>query len=520
MAILGFRDIAVICVAGSLHLFYRYRRKNQHPLPPSLQGWPIVGNAFQIPLTFVHVFYQDLGRKLGSKIVYVEAMGQPIVVINDAQIASDLLDKRSTIYSSRPQNRMLVEVIGAKYFFALLPYGEEWRNHRRIFQQHFSTKMTPREQETALNFIQRGLLPNLYHNPKGLKEHVDGCIGGISLSMTYGLPVQRNHDSLIQKSADAFAIAMSAASPGKYLVNVIPILKYVPKWFPGAGFKRWAPLALTQLLEVLNEPYEQTLKRMDNGTAPESFVSSSLEIHREGPDFETNEKHIKQAASQIFGAASETTVASVMTFVLAMLKHPQIQRKVQQEIDAIVGSDRLPDFTDREHLPYLAAVLKEVLRWNPIAPMGVPHSTTQEDYYEGYYIPKGSIVMANAHAIFQDEERFPNPKDFKPDRFIKDGVLKTDVLDPFVVATFGFGRRICPGMHIGQSVLYLAAASIIYLFDISPAIDADGNTIEVEPEFIAASLVSEPLPFPCRITPRKGKNVEGLLHEFLGTEVL
>jgi hypothetical protein len=80
--------------------------------------------------------------------------------------------------------------------------------------------------------------------------------------MTYGLPVQRRADPLIHKSAEAFAIAMATASPGKYLVNVFPILKYVPKWFPGAGFKRLAPIVLAQLLEVLNEPYEKTLNRM------------------------------------------------------------------------------------------------------------------------------------------------------------------------------------------------------------------------------------------------------------------
>ncbi|KAJ3552425.1 hypothetical protein NP233_g12887 [Leucocoprinus birnbaumii] len=112
------------------------------------------------------------------------------------------------------------------------------------------------------------------------------------------------------------------------------------------------------------------------------------------------------------------------------------------------------------------------------------------------------------------------PKDFNPDRFIEKGVLKNDVLDPFVVASFGFGRRVCPGSRIGLSVLYLAAASLSSVFDISPTLDHDGKPIDVEPKFAAASSVSGVLPFPCNITPRQGRNVESLLQEHLDTEML
>ncbi|KAJ3560613.1 hypothetical protein NP233_g10721 [Leucocoprinus birnbaumii] len=406
MMAFGLRDLAIICVTGSIYFLYHYRRRNRHPLPPRLRGWPIVGNAFQLPLTFVHLFYQDLGRKLGSKIICAEALGQTIIVINDAQIAIDLLEKRSTIYSSRPPIRMLVEVIGAKWFFGLLPYGEEWRSQRRIFQQHFSTKFTPREQETATRFIQKGLLANLYQDPQKFNDHVEECIGGLSLSMTYGLPVRRFNDPLMHESTEAVAIAMGASSPGKYLVNVIPALKYVPKWFPGAGFKRWAPVAHSKLLAVMNSPFDQTLKCMNDGTAPESFVSASLAYYKGREDFEVNKERIKQAASQIFLAAADSTTASVMTFILTMLKYPEVQRKAQREVDSVVGFERLPDYSDRENLPYLTAVLKEVIRWNPISPMGVPHLTNQDDVHEGYHIPKEAIVMANAYAILQDEASF------------------------------------------------------------------------------------------------------------------
>jgi len=209
-----------------------------------------------------------------------------------------------------------------------------------------------------------------------------------------------------------------------------------------------------------------------------------------------------------------------MTFILAMLIYPNVQRKAKQELDSIIGLDRLPNFSDKPNLAYLSAIIKEVLRWNPIAPIGFPHLTTEEDIYEGYYIPKGCSVLPNIYAMLHDEKTFPNPTEFKPERFIRNGVISNDVPDPESVAAFGFGRRICPGSQVALSMIYITAASILTIFDISPVLDEKGNPVEVVPEFMAASIVSEPSPFQCKITPRQGKNVESLLQEYLSAEVI
>ncbi|KAF9451150.1 cytochrome P450 [Macrolepiota fuliginosa MF-IS2] len=520
MAILSLRDIIFLSFCGLLHIIYRNQRRSHLSLPPSLPRWPLIGNAFQIPLTYAHIYYQELERKLGSKIMYLEAFGRSIIVINDAQIAKELLEKRSALYSSRPRITMLHDVVGDTDHFSMMPYGEKWRSHRRLFQQHFSPKTLSRDQERTMEFVRKALMSNLYQDSRHVHDHVRGCMGGLSLSLTYGLPVLRNHDPLVQLSQETFSAAAGSVAPGRFLVNVVPMLKYVPEWVPGATFKTVGRQIREQLTLLREGSYMDTLKRMDGGTAPASFVSTSLEKCRNAPDYEHQALHIKQTAMQIFGAASETSVAATMTFVLAMLNYPDIQRKAQEEVDSVVGPDRLPDFSDRPRLPYLLAIIKEVLRWNPIVPMSLPHMTTEEDVYEGYYIPKGCTIMSNTYAILHDEEIFPNPKEFNPSRFIEDGILLDDTLDPAVIATFGFGRRICPGAHIGLSALYLTCVSILSLFDISPALDADGKPIEAVPEFFAASLVSEPLPFECKFTPRKGKDVEGLLQDYLGTDVI
>ncbi|KAJ3554853.1 hypothetical protein NP233_g12337 [Leucocoprinus birnbaumii] len=516
---LDITTVLVISLCFIAHISYRYRRRRL--LPPGPTRWPIVGNALKIPLQNQHKFYNELGKELNTKIMYLEVPGQSILVINDASIAQDLLDKRSTNYSDRPGIPMLADVVGHRTFFAFMPYGNEWRAHRRLFMQYFSEKSLPQMHEKFLEFLRKGLLCNFLEYPEDFMHHMRNWIGGLSTSMTYGLPVQRQHDPLIHFAERALGGSAAAASPGRFLVNVLPWLKYVPDWMPGAGFKRLGKQIMKELVQLREEPYQAALEMIDNGTAPPSFVSDTIEKMRDKPNFDPQDACLKQTAEQVFGAASDTTRSAVSTFLLAILMHSEVQKKVQQEVDSVVGPDRLPDFSDIPSLNYLAAVIKESLRWNPVLPTALPHLVTEDDEYMGYFIPKGTIVMPNTYAMLHDEQVFPDPETFDPERFIKDGVLRDDLqIDPENVATFGWGRRICPGSHIALANLSIAAASLLYLFDILPPLDGDGNSIAVVANLSSDNVGSEPENFECRIIPRKGKDVHGLLKDYMGTDPL
>ena len=115
-------------------------------------------------------------------------------------------------------------------------------------------------------------------------------------------------------------------------------------------------------------------------------------------------------------------------------------KRAQEELDRVVGKRRLPDFSDRENLPYIDAVVKELFRWNPTLPVGIPYRVTQDDVYRGYFIPAGATVMQNAWAIFRDPKIYPDPETFNPDRFLKDGKIDPSVFNP-EDRIFGAGRR-------------------------------------------------------------------------------
>ncbi|KAF9560815.1 cytochrome P450, partial [Agrocybe pediades] len=178
-----------------------------------------------------------------------------------------------------------------------------------------------------------------------------------------------------------------------------------------------------------------------------------------------------------------------------------IQRKAQAEVERVVGDSRLPDFEDRPAMPYVEAMLLEVMRWAVVTPLGVPHRMVKDDVYGGYRIPAGTTVTANVWAILHDEEIYPEPFRFNPERFLKDGKLVFDQPDPTTIGAFGFGRRICPGRYLASNSSWIAIVSILAIYDISKAKDEQGNTIEPLIEF-TDGLVSHPKPFTVSITPR------------------
>jgi cytochrome P450 len=133
-------------------------------------------------------------------------------------------------------------------------------------------------------------------------------------------------------------------------------------------------------------------------------------------------------------------VASATALILALASHPNVQKIAQAEIDNVVGQGRLPVITDRPSLPYVHAIVKELGRWHTVAPLGITHTTDSDDEYDGYFIPRGTFVMANSWAIMHDPDMFEQPFDFVPERYLKDGKITELVPDP-EVAAFGFGRR-------------------------------------------------------------------------------
>jgi len=163
-------------------------------------------------------------------------------------------------------------------------------------------------------------------------------------------------------------------------------------------------------------------------------------------------------------------------------------------------------------LPFVDAVCKEVLRWRPIAPLAIPHAVTQDNVYEGYFIPKGAVVIGNTWAILHDPVLYPEPDDFKPERFLNpDGSLRDD---PILASPFGYGRRICPGRHFVDTTLFIVVASLFSVFNVERGRDSKDGPLSYT--FTGGALTSHPNSFPCSIVPRDKKSEELIIADTMG----
>ncbi|KAJ6521007.1 cytochrome P450 [Mycena vulgaris] len=299
--------------------------------------------------------------------------------------------------------------------------------------------------------------------------------------------------------------------------------RYVPEWFPGASFRRKAKVWRELSQSMVDKPFAEAKRNIASsitamGNAPHSFTASALRTLDDCENKAYQEQAIKSTAGTMYTGGTDTTVSALGTFILAMLCNPEAQRKAQEEIDSVVQKGHLPDFDDEASLPYVSAVVKEILRWRPVAPIGVPHFLPIDDEYRGYRLPAGSIIIANAWAILHDEVMYPDPYAFKPERFLLNGKPNPAVRNPD--AAFGYGRRnrVCPGRHMATSSIWIAVASILATFNITKAVGDDGQVIEPTHEYFPG-LVLMPLPFKCSIKPRSQAAAE-LIHATINETVV
>ncbi|KAJ8508614.1 hypothetical protein ONZ45_g9138 [Pleurotus djamor] len=246
---------------------------------------------------------------------------------------------------------------------------------------------------------------------------------------------------MIAVADNAMNYINDAGIPGTYLVDHVPILRYVPSWFPGAQFQQFAQAAYTAAQDMINVPYAHVREKLIKGEAPPCVVSRAYtrdESYLEEPAMESI---LKDVASVAYAGGVDTTNPPLLAFAAAMVLFPRVQEKAHLELDGVLEGCRLPSFEDQSSLPYSQAIMWELFRWKPVLPLGIAHRTTTDDLYSGYFLPGGSLVLANVWAIMRDENLFPQPDEFRPERFLNEDGTINRKLTEVVEITFGLGRR-------------------------------------------------------------------------------
>ncbi|KAF9000231.1 cytochrome P450 [Cyathus striatus] len=475
------------------------KRVKRYPLPPGPPQRLFIGNTVdQLPGGNQPWVTYASWSKIYGPVIHTHILNRTTVFLNSAKAVVDLLESRSSIYSSRPRTVMTGHIAGRKLtVFGISFLHPRFKTYRKLLNSGLNpraaTSYRPIQQQEA-----RILLKSLLHKPENFVNHIRTNAAAIILKVTYGYDLHQNSHEVdfVKLIEDGFELSSQLSIPRRFaLVEAFPFLRFLPSWFPGASFKRLALRIGRELDRIDDVPFKWAKETIASGNYVESFMSKHLQPVSGKHLSEDEQDTIKYSSAALYVGGADTTVSALVSFIYIMATNPEVQKHAQAEVDSVING-RLPTFDDLPSLPYVKAVLKETLRWGSVAPLGLRHSVIQDDVYEGYRIPKGSTVIANIWAITHDEEVYPKPMMFKPERHLGDH----PETDPFKFV-FGFGRRVCPGSHLAEMSLMLTMSSILVTFDVRKALDADGKEIDPPAEW-STGVTSHLKPFPCWISPR------------------
>nr|AGO03824.1 flavonoid 3`5`-hydroxylase [Echinops bannaticus] len=471
------------CITGLVfYVLQLLNLRTPHPnrLPPGPTPWPIVGNLPHIG-TAPHQSLAALATKYGP-LMHLRLGFVDVVVAGSASVAAQIFKAHDVNFSNRPR------VSGGKHIaynyqdLVFAPYGPKWRMLRKICSVHlFSTKALDdfrhvRQEEAA---ILAGTLAGAGESTVKLGELVNVCITNALARVVLGrrvfVDVSGDGDLKAKEFQDMVKELMVVA--GEFNIgDFIPALDWLDLQGVAKRMKKvhdWFDSFLNTILE-----------EHKSGSSGGDFLSTllSLKDDADGQGGKFSDIEIKALLLNLFSAGTDTSFSTVEWAMAELIRHPQLLKQAQEEMDTVVGRDRLVTEMDLSRLIYLQAIVKETFRLHPSTPLSLPRMATESCEVNGYYIPKGSTLLVNVWAIARDPKMWTDPLEFRATRFLPGGE-KPDVDvkgNDFELIPFGGGRRICAGMNLGLKMVQLLIATLVHAFDWKLADGLDPEKLNME----------------------------------------
>ncbi|KAG0605930.1 hypothetical protein M758_9G099200 [Ceratodon purpureus] len=433
--------------------------------PPGPKGLPIVGNLLQMGAR-PHRAMTAMHKKYGH-IVYLRLGCVPTVFVDSPALIAEVTKEQDSVFSSRPHMTFTDIVAYDAHDFAMAPYGPHWRHVRRICVNELLTPKrlasTARER-TEESACMIGAVSEAAQ--KGEVVDMRDVFAGVSMTVMCRMLLGRREFAATGQKPKDFKHLIHELFR---LMGALNLRDFVPclGWLDLQGFERDMYKLRNEIDEVLDaviQEHRDLASGKRPGGKPNDFVSVLLDLPGENGALHLKDDTMKAIIIDMMAGATDTSAVTNEWAMAEIIRSPRIQRKLQEEIDNVVGRDRNVTEADVSEFPYLMCVVKETFRLHPAGPFAIPRETMADTTLNGYHIPKGTRVLINIFSLGRSAETWTEPLKFQPERWENENL--SAIHDPgFRILPFGYGRRQCPGYNLGTTMVLLTLARLLHAFE-------------------------------------------------------
>ncbi|XP_004437989.1 PREDICTED: cytochrome P450 2D14-like [Ceratotherium simum simum] len=444
-----------------------HRRQRWAPrYPPGPMPLPGLGNLLQVDSLDRRCSFTQLRHRFGD-VFSLQLAWTPVVVLNGLVAIREALVYRSEDTSDRPPVPMFQHLgCGPQAEGVIFArYGRAWREQRRFcvstLRNFGMGKKSLEQWVTEEASCLCAAFADQAGRPFSPNALLNKAVSNVIASLTFGRRFEYNDPRYLKILDVMEEVEKEHSGFLTQVLNAIPVLLHIPgvvaKVFPGHR-------AFMALLDELVAEHRMT---RDPAQPPRDLTDAFLdevEKAKGNPESSFSDENLRLVVSDLFTAGMVTTSTTLAWALLLMILHPDVQRRVQQEIDEVIGQARRPEMGDQAHMPFTMAVVHEVQRFGDIIPLGAPHMTSRDTEVQGFLIPKGTTLITNLSSVLKDETVWKNPFCFYPEHFLdaQGHFVKQEAFMPFSA-----GRRSCLGEPLARMELFLFFTCLLQRFSFS-----------------------------------------------------
>ncbi|XP_014665615.1 PREDICTED: cytochrome P450 2B4-like isoform X1 [Priapulus caudatus] len=480
---------------------YVYMTRKPSGIPPGPAGWPVFGNLLRLGRN-PHLTLTSMSQQYGN--IFSVYMGNMLtVVLNDYDTVKEAFLKMGDVFSGRP-DLYVIKTSSSDHngvHGLILTEGAHWREQRKFALEALREfGMGKISLEGKIQEEVQALLHEIGEKSDQAfdsKLLMGNAVSNVICNIVFGNRFDYD-DAEFREMLERLNISVRNSSVSG-LINFMPFLRFVPglgrELMQGFAARRVKSFAYFQ--RRIDE-HKATLDREHVRDFIDAYLKHIEDVKTAKRGGETfTETELIFAIGSLFGAGTETTATTLRWGFVYMINYPDVQRKVQAEIDAVIGDARLPSMKDRPLLPYTEATIMEIQRLGQLVPLGVPHATTRDVSLRGYTIPARTMILPNLWAIHRDAKNFPDPTAFKPERYLDaDGSLSSKLCERLM--PFSIGWRVCLGEMLARMELLLFFTAILQQFHIQTPEGESPPPLTGE-----MGIVHQPTAYRQRFIPRK-----------------